>query len=69
MPHHGSEVVAGFMYRSDWDTGRDETVCEVVGRGVIVDNGFGIEPVFVVRFDDGFEREVLAQSLSPWYPI
>jgi hypothetical protein len=63
------DVVAGYLYRSDFDVSRDQTVCEIVGRTVMFDEGFGTEPSFLVRFADGTERDVLGQQLSPWFPV
>lgn len=62
-----ADPVAGYLYASDADHERNETVCVIVGRANL-SNGFGIEPAFVVRFADGCLRDVLAQQLSPWYP-
>lgn len=61
-------VIDGFLYWSEADVGRNETVCKLIARARFTDNGFGIEPTFKVRFSDGFERDVLAQQLTPWYP-
>lgn len=65
---NGSGSVVGYVYRSD-DEYRDRTVCKIVARSEPVDEGFGIEPMFRVRFSDGVELEVLAQQLTPWYPV
>ena len=61
-------IVIGFLYSNRYDEDRDETVCQIVRRAPVVDEGFGIEPRFLVRFADGVTREVIAQQLTPWYP-
>jgi len=61
--------VAGFLYRSETDSYRNETVVEIVARARMKDEGFGVEPAFKVRFADGKTKVALSQELTPWYPV
>ena len=63
-----SDSVVGFLYHSDSDYARNETVCQIIERVEMADEGFGIEPSFRIRFADGAELEALGQQLSPWFP-
>jgi hypothetical protein len=63
------DVVTAFMFRSLHDEYHNETLCQIVSRAEVVDLGWGIEPRFTVRFGDGEIKDVLAQSLTPWYPV
>lgn len=61
--------VAGFLFRSDVDSEHDNTVCRILDRAEPFDEGFGIHPMFLVKFNDGAIRAVMAIQLSPWYPV
>jgi hypothetical protein len=65
---NATDAVVGFLYRSDGDEDRSGTVCKILARVEMMDEGFGIEPCFRVRFGDGSEIDALAQNLSPWFP-
>lgn len=62
-------AVVAFLYSCDNDPLRHQTVCEIIERVEMIDEGFGIEPAFRVRFADGAELEALASNLSPWFPV
>ena len=65
-----SEVVAGFRFSSAVDgDNHDGYICQIIKRVEMPDQGFGIEPSFRVRFNDGLQQDVLAQQLTPWYPV
>lgn len=61
-------VIAGFLFHSETDTLRDDSVCQITER-CDPDTMFGIEPRFRIQFADGVDRDVLAHQLSPWYSV
>jgi hypothetical protein len=62
-------AVVGYLYRSDAQPERNETVCSIIDRAYDPIHSDGDEPTFIVRFADGYERVVRADALRPWYPL
>jgi hypothetical protein len=62
-------VVTGYLYRSDAQPDRSNTVCAIIDRAYDPIHSDGDEPTFIVRFADGYERVVRADALRPWYPL
>jgi hypothetical protein len=70
MAQQARAVVVGYLYHDNgFHEHRDKTVCQIVDRYEMEDNGVGISPCFVVQFSDGEMMWVYSHQLSPWYPI
>lgn len=63
-----AEIVSGFLFTNESDPVRNQTVCQIEARAEI-DDFFGMEPWFRVRFADGHRQDVIAQALTPWYAV
>jgi len=60
-------AVAGFVYDGSREDKHDGTVCKIIAR-VTASPVWDLQPMFLVKFGDGEELEVLGECLHPWYP-
>jgi hypothetical protein len=56
-----------YVFQSYADHPMNGRFCEIVARSTMYEDD-GIEPGFVVVFNNGRRAEVLGTELRPWYP-
>lgn len=60
-------LVEGYVFNSVGElSDRNGHICKIIGREDPDEEGF--DPLFRVRFGDGYETFAYSSELNPWYP-